>query len=62
VRDPRDRFQIDALFVHLVKRRKVTKLLHFCRDEFGDVVDLFIGREATEPKSNARVRELIAHA
>src|SRR5689334_17793032 len=59
---PLNRLQIDALFVHLVKRGHFAQSLDAVDHELADVIDLFVRVEAADAEPDRRVRELFAHA
>src|SRR5689334_2523714 len=60
MRCPLNRFEVDPLLVHLVKRRHLAELAHAPDDEVGHVVDLLVGVESSDAEANRRVRQLFA--
>ena len=62
MRGPLNGFQIDAVFVHLVKGGHVAELSDLAHDEIGYEVDLFRRVEAPDTKADRRVRQLFIEA
>src|ERR1700712_6052030 len=61
VRRPRNRFEIDALSVHLVQRRHLAQPLDVFDHEVRDVVDLFFGVVLAEAEADRAMCQLFVH-
>src|SRR6266540_229361 len=59
---PLNRFQIDALFVHLIEGGHLAQSLDALDDEVRYIIDLLVGVEAADSESDRRMGELFAHS
>src|SRR5471030_137503 len=62
VRSPLDRRNVDTVLMHFPKRRQIAQFLNLALEQVDYVIDVLLGREAADRKTDRAVREFVVSA